>query len=175
MLKEMIPQDGHSLQKLIKNLTGKQLAMLTEFFNKEDKIFKKNKTFDNRTNLSQMSPPTMLAQPAPAAEDLESSLSMTQINLNRTPHRLEPIKMWSAMNASMNSTQVGPAAAFATAQRTLMLPQNNLAMSSTFMNERPQRQIINERESQIFFESGGMDPYKMGMARVMNQSKEKKY
>ena len=55
MLKEMIPQDEHSLSKLIKNLSGKQLSMLTEFFNKEERFLKKNKS-DNRTNLSHQSP-----------------------------------------------------------------------------------------------------------------------
>ena len=51
MLKEMIPQDSHSLSKLIKNLSGKQLAMLTGFFNKEERFLKK-KNNDNRSNLS---------------------------------------------------------------------------------------------------------------------------
>ena len=55
MLKEMIPQDSHSLSKLIKNLSGKQLAMLTGFFNKEERFLKKKKS-DNRSNLSQQSP-----------------------------------------------------------------------------------------------------------------------
>ena len=43
------------------------------------------------------------------------------------------------------------------------------------MSANPQQKIINERESQMLFQSGGMDPYKLGMARVMNQTQVKKY
>ena len=41
MLRDMVPQDGASLQKLVKHLSGKQLGMLTEFFSTEERKSKK--------------------------------------------------------------------------------------------------------------------------------------
>ena len=75
----MIPKDGQSLQKVIKNLSGKQLSMLTEFFHKEE--------YQQQEKIKR---PHKILAPVAAAQEFESNLSMHRTNgfNNRTPHRL---------------------------------------------------------------------------------------
>ena len=71
--------------------------MLTEFFHNED-----------QEKQLKVKRPVLLPQQAQAAattaQEFDSNLSLNRTNgFNRTPHRLEPIKQWTAING-MNAT-----------------------------------------------------------------------
>ena len=75
----------------------------------------------------------------PAVTELDSTLSpLTRTNINnRTPHRLEPIKMLTANTAGSlhQSTQVPPInPQAATGTHLILPPQNNQAASSMLSN-----------------------------------------
>ena len=83
MLRDMVPQDGASLQKLVKHLSGKQLGMLTEFFSTEER--KSKKAGSNLARKLNQSPLVSQRQ----VGDNDSILSQSRLeNRNRTPHRL---------------------------------------------------------------------------------------
>ena len=90
----MVPQDGASLQKLVKHLSGKQLGMLTEFFSREEQ--KSKKAGIKVARLVNQSPHV---SPSRQVGGNESVIFQSRVeNRSRTPHRLQPLKLQSPGN-----------------------------------------------------------------------------